>query len=158
MRSPSPVPTLVELRSFLQLGVSLLVATRDAGFAPAICRCGGARLGDDGLVRIAVAAPEGNVTVANIESTGVVALTAARPTTYRTLQVKGRDAKRIEWPELDDVVTAHRAAVVEEVTSVGLEGGIGEMFWSPRFVAIAFSPTEIFDQTPGPSAGVALLA
>ena len=129
MRSPPTPPSLDELRGFLALGVSLLVATRDARMKPAIARCGGARLGPDGLVRVAIALPEGGLTLANLESTGAIALTAARPTTYRTLQVKGRDARLVDWPEQEQVVLAHRAA-----------------------------PDEIFDQTPGPSAGLTLVA
>jgi hypothetical protein len=142
----------------LKLGVSVLAATRDVNMKPAISRCGGARLGDDGLVRVAIALPEGARTLANVESTRVVALTAAFPRTYRTLQVKGRDARRIEWPELEQIALSHRAAFVEEVLAVGLSQENAPVMWSTRFVAIAFTPDEIFDQTPGPSAGLTFVA
>lgn len=158
MRGPLPTPTLDELGALLKLGVSVLAATRDANMKPAISRCGGARLGDDGLVRVAIALPEGARTLANIESTGVVALTAVLPTTYRTLQVKGHDARRIDWPELEQVALAHRAAFVEQVIAVGLARENAPVMWSTRFVAVAFTPGEIFDQTPGPSAGLAFVA
>jgi hypothetical protein len=142
----------------LKLGVSVLAATRDANMRPAISRCGGARVGNDGLVRVAIALPEGARTLANLESTGVIALTAVLPTTYRTLQVKGREARRVEWPELDQIVISHRAAFVEEVLAIGLARENAPVMWSTRFVAIAFTPDEIFDQTPGPSAGLAFVA
>jgi hypothetical protein len=145
-----------ELRSFLSLGVSLLVATRSAGKKPAIARCGLARYGDDGLVRVAVAMPEGAVTLANLDDNGVIALTGARPTNYRTLQVKGHGAHRITWPEMDALVVRHRAAFVEEVCAVGLAREAANVMWSTRFVAIAFVPDVLFDQTPGPAAGLAL--
>ena len=158
MRSPPSAPTLGDLRSFLTLGLSLLAATRDARLAPALCRCGGARLGDDNILRVAVAMPEGTRSVADIESTGMIALTGARPTTYRTLQVKGRDARRVVWPELEEVVLAHRAAFVAEVVGIGLPRDLAPAMWSSRFVAVGFTPEEIFDQTPGPSAGRSLVA
>ncbi|MDB4936648.1 MAG: hypothetical protein JWP87_3620 [Labilithrix sp.] len=158
MRRPLPTPTLDELGSLLKLGVSVLAATRDANMRPAISRCGGARVGNDGLVRVAIALPEGARTLANLESTGVIALTAVLPTTYRTLQVKGREARRVEWPELDQIVISHRAAFVEEVLAIGLARENAPVMWSTRFVAIAFTPDEIFDQTPGPSAGLAFVA
>lgn len=109
-------------------------------------------------MRVALAMPEGTRTLANIESTGVVALTGARPTTYRTLQLKGRDARRVVWAELEQVVSEHRAAFVAEVVAVGLPREAAPAMWSSRFVAIAFTPEEIFDQTPGPSAGLTLVA
>jgi hypothetical protein len=158
MRRPLPTPTLDELGSLLKLGVSVLAATRDANMKPSIVRCGAARLGDEGLVRVAVPLPEGARTLANLESTRVIALTAVLPTTYRTLQVKGRDARRIEWSGLEEIVIAHRAAFVEEVLAVGLARENAPVMWSTRFVAIAFTPEEIFDQTPGPSAGLTLVA
>ena len=149
--------SLDELRSFLVLGVSLLVGTRDALMRPALVRCGGARLGADGLLRIAIPIPEGESTLANIDATGVIALTAARPTSYRTLQVKGRDAARAEWKELGAVTRAHRSALVAEVVEVGLDGDQSGRSWSNRFVALSFTPQEIFDQTPGPTAGLSML-
>lgn len=158
MRSPPPVPTLEELRGFLCLGVSLLVATRDPKMAPTITRCGAARLDDDGLVRVAVPLPEGTRALADLDGTSVIALTAARPTTYRTLQVKGRDARRLEWPGHERIAAAHRSAFVAEVTALGLPRPVAAGMWSRRFATIAFTPHEIFDQTPGPSAGLTLLA
>jgi hypothetical protein len=101
--------------------------------------------------------PEGAGTLANLAANGVISLTASQPTTYRTLQVKGRDAAPTNWNELDAVVLRHRAEFVAEVAQVGIDGEGASRTWSGRFVAIGFIPQAIFDQTPGPMAGVSKL-
>lgn len=153
-----PAAALQELKELLTLGVSLVVATRDDGLVPAIVRCGGARLGDDGWVRVAIPLPEGARTVANLEANGAISLTASQPTTYRTLQVKGRRAQRVPWPELSEVTARHRAALVAEVARVGIDAERARRTWSHRFVAVGFEPEELFDQSPGPLAGLARLS
>jgi hypothetical protein len=152
-----PARALEELARHLSVGSSLLVATRDARMRPALARCGAARLGPDGLLRLAIPVPEGATVVANIEANGAIALTAALPITFRTLQVKGADAHRAPWPEQERWVDVHRRAFIEEAVRIGADrASVGEM-WSTRFVSIAFTPAEVFDQTPGPSAGLALV-
>jgi len=100
--------------------------------------------------------PEGTVTLANLDDNGVIALTGARPTNYRTLQVKGHGAHRITRPEMDQLVVRHRAAFVDEVCAVGLARAAANAMWSTRFVAIAFVPDALFGQAPGPAAGLVL--
>jgi hypothetical protein len=157
MGSPSPV-TLEELRGFLELGLSIVIATRDEKMVPALCRAGGARLGPDGLVRVLVAMPEGHRTLANLDATGQIAICCCRPLTYRTLQVKGNDARRIEWPGYEEVALAHRPAFRAEVEAIGIPPTLSGLLWSRAFVPIAFTPSEIFDQTPGPTAGLSFIA
>jgi hypothetical protein len=158
MGAPPPPAALDDLRLFLELGLSLVCVTRDSRMLPEITRCGGARLGDDGILRVLFAMPESTRTLANIEDNGALALSCVRPTTYRTLQVKGHDARRIEWPEGDPIPLAHREKFMSEVEVLGLPRTITGSLWSTRFVAIGFTPTDIFDQTPGPGAGLAFIA
>lgn len=146
--------TLDDLRRFLTLGLSILAVTRDAKMVPNVTRSGGARLGEDGALRVLVAMPEGEQSLANLGENGLIALTCVLPSTYRTLQVKGRDARRIEWPEQEAIAAAHRPAFSAEVVPLGLPPTIGACLWSDEFVTIAFTPLEVFDQTPGPMAGL----
>jgi hypothetical protein len=158
MGSPPPPAALEDLRAFLELGLSIVIATRDEKMVPALSRAGGARLGADGLVRVLVAIPEGQRTLANVDATGAIALSCVRPLTYRTLQVKGDDARRVEWHGHEEIALAHRPAFRAEIEALGLPRSISGRLWSQTFVAIAFTPVEIFDQTPGPAAGLTLIA
>lgn len=156
MASNVPAEALADLAQLLAHGPSLLLVTRDASLRPEIVRAGFGTVTDDGSILIAVPLPEGRRTVANLEDNGVVALSAARPTTYRTLQVKGRGARRCTRPDVEAQAERHRERMGDEIAAVGLDGGITRVFWSHRFAVFAFTPDEIYEQTPGPSAGLAI--
>ena len=152
-----PPAALADLRLHLGQGVSLMLVTRDERLALETTRAAGARLGEDGLLRLALPLPEARRTIWNLETTQVVALSAALPTTYRTLQVKGRDAHPVPWPEHEEVVRAHSLSFVEQLVAVGIARELSACFYSHhRFATFAFTPDEIYDQTPGPTAGLAL--
>lgn len=157
MGAPLPTSALDEIRRILELGVSIVAVTRDGNMAPAITRCGAARLGDDGMLRVLVSVPEGTRALENIDATGAIALSVVRPTTYRTLQIKATDARRIEWPGHQAIALAHRPAFQREVEFLGLPPSITGFLWSSDFVPVGFTPLEVFDQTPGPTAGLALI-
>lgn len=146
---------LADLREFLCLGVSLMLVSRDERLAPEITRAAAARLGEDGLLRVALPLPEARRTVWNLETTPVVALSLVLPTTYRTLQVKGRDTHIVDWPGHEAIARSHADAFVEQVVSVGIPREFADSFFSHhRYVTIAFTPLEIYDQTPGPASGL----
>ncbi|MBX3222497.1 MAG: hypothetical protein KF795_18410 [Labilithrix sp.] len=157
MGSPLPAAVLDDLRRFLERGLSLLAVTRDANMMPAIARCGGARLGDDQLLRVLVCVPEGVRALENIDANGAIAFSVVLPTTYRTLQIKGSDARRIDWPGHEAVALAHRPAFQREVAGLGFPPAIAGLLWSKNYVPVGFTPLEVFDQTPGPHAGLALI-
>lgn len=93
----------------------------------------------------------------NLGSNGILALSAALPTTYQNFQVKGRDAHVVEWPAGAAASLEHLAAFSKQVAAAGLPDGLAHLFWSTeRFVTIAFTPEELYDQTPGPKAGLAV--
>lgn len=156
MPSPIPPAALDELARFLGLGPSMILATRDERMIPALVRCAGAQL-VDGRVRAVVPLPEGERALANVASNGSVALSAAIPTTYRTFQVKGRDARVVDWPDGAAASVEHLEAFTREVVAGGYHEALARHFWShERFVTIVFTPDELYDQTPGPKAGLAV--
>lgn len=86
-----------------------------------------------------------------------VALVACRPTTLRTLQLKGNDA-RIEPLAAGDVarVAAYVEMIVAELAQVGDEPDWSRAAFSYEandLVAVTFTPASVFVQTPGPDAG-----
>jgi hypothetical protein len=132
-----------------------MVATRDERMSLELTRAAGARLGDDGLLRLALPLPEARRAIWNLETNPVIALSVVLPTTYRNLQVKGRDVHAIEWPGHEVIARAHGAAFREQVIAVGVRAELAGNFLSlNRFVTFAFTPSEIYEQTPGPAAGL----
>lgn len=144
-----------DLRQLLCQGPSLMLATRDDRMSLELTRAAGARLGEDGLLRMALPLPESRRAIWNLETNPVVALSVVLPTTYRNLQVKGRDVHAIEWPGHEAIARAHGAAFRDEVIAVGIPATLAGSFLSlNRFATFAFTPSEIYEQTPGPSAGM----
>lgn len=144
-----------ELRAFLELGLSVIAATRDDRMVAELTRCAGARIQDDGRVYVVVPLPEGQRTLHNVVQTGVIALTCALPTNYQTVALKGRDAVQVEWPAKARTMAEHEARFTEIMIKIGLTE-TNQRLWSTEAVTVAFTPLEFYDQTPGPSAGSVL--
>jgi hypothetical protein len=149
-------PTVLRgLGEFLRLSPSLALATCDAAGRPEIVRAGGARLMPSGKLRVLVPFPEGARSIANISATGRAALTGAMLATWRTLQVKGTDAVVIEWPEHVGLAQEQMAGLGAQITAIGWPLEMHLALWSDReFRALELTPTELYEQTPGPGAGL----
>jgi hypothetical protein len=144
-----------ELATFVQEGVGIYIGTRNAGLEPSGARAlaalvegGGARL----VIYLAdVAASR---ILPDLQSNGQIAVTFGRPVDERAVQVKG-------------TFVAARAAREDERAALDTQwdnfSRTLEMIGVPRLArsewprwpatAITLTPTAIFEQTPGPSAG-----
>ena len=92
---------------------------------------------------------------ANLELNGAIAVGFSPPTIARAVQVKGV-AKRVCEPEAADLerVERHVRSFVAEAERVGAPAELSQrMFVRTGLVAVRFSIDEVFDQTPGPTAG-----
>lgn len=146
-----------DVAAFLEQGVSLALATRDDRHVVELVRCAAARVDAAGRVLVAVPLPEGKRSLANIRSTGVVALSAALPLDYTTVQLKGTDAECLEWPEQETAVAEHRQRFGVVLDQIGMSAALAfELYSEGEYEAIVFTPSELYDQTPGPAAGLSL--
>jgi hypothetical protein len=143
---------LRDFMAFVDLGTSLLIATRDANKRCEITRAGAARLVDR-RIQLLIPMPEGERSLGNIADNHDIALTAAHPTSYRSFQIKGRDAELTIWPDMQAAAERHVAGFAAEVVQLGLPLERANHFWSRLFVAVIFTPDALFEQTPGPGAG-----
>lgn len=144
-----------ELAAFLQSGISISLATRDARLAPSGARVWAAALDDDRVhltaYVLAAAAPR---VLADLEDNGQAALSFARPADHRTIQVKGtfvesRPAADAERAEVDRQV----GGFLRELEGIGIPRAMFANYqWWPA-VAIRLRTFELFNQTPGPGAG-----
>ncbi len=162
MNAPEhPVSIDKQLKAFLESGVSVLVGTRDSGLSPEITRAWGPRVSKDGnSVSLCVPLGTSRKTLENLEENGLIAVSFSLPTTYKTIQLKGRCIETGE-PSAADLraVERHREAFSSLNEGIGVPRQLLDSFWSreletsPAVVAIRFHPEEVFDQTPGPQAG-----
>jgi pyridoxamine 5'-phosphate oxidase-like protein len=151
--SPVLDPTVVE---FIHGGVAVGVATRDDDLRPEFARGWGPEVSADGRsVTLCVSAPEGSRVRANLERNGAVAVGFSPPTIARAVQVKGV-ATVVGRPEAGDLerVERHVRSFVAEAERIGAPAELSQrMFVGTGLVSIHFLVDEVFDQTPGPTAG-----
>ena len=158
----APAPLLDEaLAAFVQTGVSINAASRGAGNVPAVARANGCRVAADRrTVAIIVPASKSAALLEAVRASGAIAVVFSEPSTHRTYQLKGTDATVVPATDAD-----HAAAVrwVDAFAAVLAPLGYPENVFRAMLaadpadlVAVRFTPTAAFDQTPGPRAGAPL--
>lgn len=148
-----------ELRTHVAEGYAVVVATCDAGLRPQLARVWGLEIAPEGrALTFAVEAPPGSPMRANLAPGAAVALTATKPSTYRSTQIKGR--LRRTWQPTDaDLARAarHGEAFAENVLEVGIDTPRALRFvHDDVLVVVELEVQEVYDQTPGPAAGARL--
>jgi hypothetical protein len=139
-------------------GLSIIaVGTRSDGNVPVSMHAVGLEVGPGSRVTVFVAEAPGAETFANLEANGAVAVVLERPMTHRTVQLKGRcvelrPAREDERP----IVERSLAAFGEDVGAVGAPAMLWRRIrrWPCR--AITVEVREVYEQTPGPRAGLPL--
>jgi hypothetical protein len=163
MEGSSRTPPLLDAdhAAFMQGGVSVIVASRNPALVADVVRGCGCRVSRDRRrVTVLVEPGRSSELLENIRLTGMIAVVCSRPSTHRTIQLKGTDAQVVAVTAADRrIADRHLGAWVEELVSVGYAPdfaaavrGRAEM----GLAAIAFTPTSAFEQTPGPAAGARL--
>jgi hypothetical protein len=160
MGGPRRNPALLdgEHAAFIQGGVSVIVASRDAALVPDVVRGCGCRVARD-LRRVTVLVEPGRASrlLDDIRATGTIAVVFSQPSTHRTIQLKGQDARIVALTAADRrIAEQHLQAWVADLVSVGYTPGFAAEIRGRAdqgIAAIAFTPTEAFEQTPGPAAG-----
>jgi len=147
-----------EHAGFIQGGVSVVVATRDAELVPGVTRGCACRVSPDRRRVTVLLEPEcaGQV-LADIEANGLIAVVFSQPSTHRTIQLKGTDARRTRATIADRQIAArHVEAWVRELTSIGYSSGLARAIHGVAdrgLAAVTFTPTAALQQTPAPDAG-----
>jgi hypothetical protein len=150
-----------EHAAFIQSGVSMLAASRDATNAPKLARALGCRVSPDRRrVAVFLAASQAVEVLAAIRATGTVAVGFNLPSTHRSLQLKGTDAvvSPLEAGDLE-IAARYAAAFVDDIQLLGYDARLGRALLASEpaeLVAVGFTPSSAFVQTPGPRAGARL--
>ena len=149
-----------ELAAFLQSGVSMHIATA-RGNVPQLARAAACRVAPDRRrVTMFVAPAQAVAVLDDVAANGAVAAVFTKPLTHRTVQLKGGDARIVSaGHEEAALVRAQVDAFGAELASMGFPGRLGAILalgGATQLLAITFSVSAAFVQTPGPGAGGAL--
>ncbi len=147
-----------ELVSFLESGLSMLVATRDARLSPDATRAVGARV-EKGGAELTVFLPSATCAeaLANLSDNGRIAVCFSRAADHRSVQVKGhalevREAAAHERGRVE----GYLGALAEAWGFVGLPASATLRLAHWPCHAVRFRVESLFVQTPGPDAGAPL--
>jgi hypothetical protein len=145
------------LAAFIQGGVSVVVASRNAELVADVVRGCGCRVSRDRRsVTVLVEPSRAGTLLDDIAANGMVAVVFSQPSTHRTIQLKGTDARLVAVTAADRAVAArHLGAWVEDLCRIGYTPEFAEALRGcpERIAAIRFTPAAAFQQTPGPGAG-----
>jgi Pyridoxamine 5'-phosphate oxidase len=145
-----------ETVALLESGCSISVATVGPDGAPHASRAYGLTVLADGVHgRLLLDADDG-ATLANLAGGGPIAVTGVAVPTLRAIQVKGTADEPIPTSDAGDLGRAarHLDSFFTNVNSVeGTPIALLERLRPAAFAVCTITVTEVFDQTPGPSAG-----
>ena len=161
MTAPATIALDPELVAFLQGPVSMHAASRDAANLPSLSRVLGSRVSADRTrVTVFLLASHSGQMLADFRANGLVAVVMSLPSTHRTVQLKGRDAALEPLQDGDHILIArYREAFVKELTGLGYSPSLPDLLWAGArgdVVAVTFTVSAAFIQTPGPTAGTPL--
>jgi len=146
---------------FLQRRVLVSVASCNPEGIPSLLRCVGFRILDEPQrVSVFVRANEFPRLIEDIRRSGRVAVVFSEPSTHRTLQIKGDDARVGALEDGDAaLIERHRESAVAELVPLGYRSHWLRTVFdtsAAEVLAVRFTPGSAFAQTPGPRAGAPL--
>lgn len=143
--------------------VSLYVAGCSAQLRPRATRAYGCRVElEEGIVTTWVSGPAAPALLDDISGNGRLALVVSHIESCKTLQLKSVNAEAAPLEHADHArIAAYHDAFIEQAIGMGYPEPMLRSMMQFRFdklVAIAFRPSVVFSQTPGPGAGAPLAA
>jgi len=142
----------------LEPGLAVLVGTVDAQGTPSACR-GIALASDNGLDTVTVYVPVATSqdVIHNVALTKRIAIAACHPISHRATQLKGVavDARLAREDEAQ-YVRERLEAFADVLDRVGVPRRLTRSVAHWPAFAVTVKVDQVFDQTPGPNAGVRL--
>jgi hypothetical protein len=146
-----------DLVAFCRSGISIVVATCGTDGAPIAGLALGCDVDEAGGVRILLLRAANEALLRSLETGSGIAATFSRPADHRSIQVKGREARRVSLRAGDQaLLLAQCAGMARELRDVGYPDAFAAGYCAfdlADMVAVEFTPYAVFVQTPGPGAG-----
>lgn len=117
----------------------------------------GCRVGDDGTVTVFIRRSQSQELLSGVLHSGKIANVFSLPSSNRTLQLKGADARVVALQDADlAIVERHIADFTREVVPLGTPEALVQALFSftpEDLVGVCYTPLAAYSQTPGPRAG-----
>ncbi|HXE37438.1 MAG TPA: hypothetical protein VN639_03115 [Azonexus sp.] len=144
--------------AFILTGVSISLAACGSDRLPSMSRGMGCKLIDGGRqIGVFINSSQAADLLEHIRASGRVANVFSLPSSNRTLQLKGVDARILPFAADDlPIIAAHVADFVREVLPLGMSETVVRAIFACEaadLVTVVYSPSAAFTQTPGPKAG-----
>ena len=141
--------------------VAVSIASRNEQCIPSVARSVGYRISADRRrLAIFLVARHAEQVLADLRATGDAAVVFTEPSTHKTVQVKGGAARVTPLEEGDwTAISAYADDFVAEICPLGYAEALMRKLVEctpQQVVAVRFTPTAAFGQTPGPRAGAVL--
>ena len=149
-----------EVAQFLQEGLSIHVATRDAHMAPLGARALALRVHEDGTRLTVYVAEAAAVRLRGaLEVSRQAAVNVGRPVDDRACQVKGV-LEGMRSADADDrpIIDTQWRGFLDQLSFIGVAPDAVAAWVTWPALAVELRVTALFEQTPGPLAGTALPA
>jgi hypothetical protein len=143
------------LRSFLERGCAIIVGTASTDGTPHAQRAWGCAVVDRTTVRVMLDASD-DVLRADLTETGRIAVTSADVRNLRSVQLKGRVVGIEAEPTADDLARcdAHNEELFTDIEDADhFPRQLTERMVPPGYLVAVIAVEELYDQTPGPTAG-----
>jgi hypothetical protein len=161
MDAAPPSPIGPEQAALIARRVSIIVGSRDAALRPHVMRAVGCRLSEDRRqVTVLLPEPSSRAVLADLRANGHIAVVFSEPSTHRTLQVKGEDAALVPGDARDAALAEqHLRNFVDEIGQLGFVAEVARTMLGHdrQLMAVRFTVSAAFEQTPGPAAGEPLV-
>jgi hypothetical protein len=147
--------------AFIQSGVSVAAASRNAHNVPTLARAIACRVASDRR-RVTIFLPrlQSSALLADVAANRFIAVVFSQPSTHRTIQLKSVDAVLTPLAPGDaERIAEHAELVIADIKRLGFGDALLRAFFGytdAEISAIAFTPSAAFTQTPGPGAGARL--
>lgn len=147
-----------EVARFLEQGLSIHVATRDAHMAPLGARALAVRVHGNGTRLTVYVAEAAAVRLRTpLEVSRQAAVNVGRPTDDRACQVKGiLEALRPAGLDERAIIETQWRGFLEQLSLIGVAPEAIAAWVTWPAVAVELRVTALFEQTPGPQAGLAM--
>jgi len=162
MHAATPSPIGPEQAALMARRVSIIVGSRDAALRPHLMRAVGYRLSADRRrVTLLMSQHSSREVLNDLRDNGQIAVVFSEPSTHHTLQLKGSDAVVTPCgPDDAALAELYLQAFVDEIGQIGFSAQVAHniLGHDNDLMAVHFTVTAAFEQTPGPAAGQALAA
>jgi hypothetical protein len=143
---------------FLTHHVSILVGSCSADCIPSVVRAYGCRVAPDRRsLTVFLSVSQSTAVLKDLRAGGAIAVVFSRPTTHGTLQVKGEHAHVAPLADGDRaLMRVYAQSFGDEIGVIGFHEPFQHAIMAGAeedAVAVTFTPTAAFEQTPGPTAG-----